>query len=129
MTDRNYYKLKNKITETELFQVLKEANRRNWHYSITTDLDNINFRNVSHEDIDLRYEYDEVLVSNDLHKIVGFIVLECLKIESLEVFDKKNTITFFEDDLHFNGSVDELKEILSNLSLNPEYWIKEIINT
>lgn len=123
MKDKKYYHLKDKMTETELFQVLKEANRRNWHYSIITDLDNLDFRNAEHDDIDLRDNYDEVLMSNDLHKIVGFIVLECLRIESIEVFDGENNITFYEDFLHFNGSRNELNEIVEKLSLNPDYWI------
>ncbi|MCK4668149.1 hypothetical protein KAU33_15460 [Candidatus Dependentiae bacterium] len=128
MGNKKYYHLKHKITETELFQVLKEAGRRNWHFSITTDLDNMDFRDAEHDDIDLRDEYGDVLISNDLYKIVGFIVIECLRIENLEVFDGENTITFYEDVLHFNGSIDELKKILSKLSLNPEYWIEGVIN-
>jgi len=128
MKDKKYYQLKDKITETELFQVLKEANRHNWRFSITTDLDNMGFGDADHDDIDLRNEYNEILVSNDLCKIVGFIVIECLKIENLEVFDGENTITFYEDVLHFDGSIDELKKILSKLSLNPEYWIEGVIN-
>lgn len=118
-----YYELKEKITNTEIFQVLKEATRYKWNYSITTDLDNMNFRDAEHDDIDLRDEWSEIQCVDDVYKRVGFIVIENIKIESVEIFDKINTITFFENVVHFTGSVDELKEVMSRLSLNPEFWI------
>ena len=125
-----YYELKENITNIELFQILKEAARRKWNYSITTDLDHMNFRDADHDDIDMRDKWGEIQCSNDVYKIVGFIVIECIAIESVEIFNSKNTIAFFENVVHFTGSADELREMIAQLSLSPEFWIdfdKEIV--
>lgn len=119
----NYYKVKEKITNVELFQILKEAARHKWKHSITTDLDHLNFRDADHDDIDMRDEWDEITATNDIYKAVGFIIIECMDIKSVEIFNSKNTITFFENVVHFTGSVDELKQMMAQLSLNPEFWI------
>lgn len=118
-----YYELKEEITDIEIFQILKEAARRKWNYSITTDLDHMNFRDADHDDIDMRDKWSEIQCSNDAYKAVGFIIIESLDIESVEIFNSKNTIAFFENVVHFTGSVNELKEMVSQLSLNPDFWI------
>ena len=118
-----YYELKEKVTNVELFQMLKEAARHKWNYSIKTDLDRINFRDADYDDIDMRDKWGEIQCSNDVYKIVGFIVIECIAIESVEIFNSKNTITLFENIVHFTGSADELREMIAQLSLSPEFWI------
>ena len=125
-----YYELKEKVTDAELFQILKEAARRKWNYSITTDLDHMNFRDADHDDIDMRDKWGEIQCSGDVYKAVGFIIIESLDIESIEIFNIKNTITFFGNVVHFTGSADELREMVAQLSLSPEFWIdfdKEIV--
>ena len=126
-----YYKLKEKITETELFQMLKQAKRRRFNYSISTDLDSMNFSEADHDDIDLRDEFGDIIASNDIYKIIGFIIVENIKIESVTIFDEKNNIILFtleKDIVHFTGSVEELNGLISRLSLNPDYWIEGTID-
>ena len=118
-----YYELKENITNVELFQILKEAARRKWKYSITTDLDNMNFREADHDDIDLRDKWGEIQSDGDMYKTVGFIVTECIAIESLEISNKKSIIIFFENVVYFTGSVEELREMIAQLSLSPDFWI------
>ena len=118
-----YYELKEKITNAEIFQILKEAAWRKWNYSIMTDLDHMNFRDADHDDIDMRDKWGEIQCSNNVYKTVGFIIIECIAIESVEIFNSKNTIVFFENVVHFTGSVEELKQMVSQLSLNPDFWI------
>lgn len=124
MQEAKYYKLKHKITNTELFQILKEARRHNWNFSFKTDLDEINFHNAEHDDIDTRDEFEMIQFRKDTYAIVGFIVVECIDVKSLEIFDGENYTTFFENAIHFNGDTDKFKQILIYLSLNPDYWIK-----
>lgn len=124
MQEDKYYKLKRKITNTELFQILKNARRHNWNFSFKTDLDEIGFNNAGHDDIDTRDDFEEIQSRKDPYAVVGFIVVECIEVKSLEIFDGENSTTFFENVIHFNGNTDKFKQILMYLSLNPDYWIK-----
>lgn len=122
-----YYRLNDKITEVEVFVALKEANKRKWRFSISTELENLNFRDVDHDDLDLRDEFSEIQASNDVYRIIGFIVLEGIKINSVDIFNGKHPVTFFlsshRNIVHFTGNLDELKYTLSRLSLNTKCWI------
>jgi len=125
MSDARYFILQDKIRDIECFQMLKEADSRKWRYSIKTELDSLSFGEVNHDDIDLRDDFSEIQASNDLLKIVGFIVIENIKIDTIEIFDGQNTIAVFEDVVHFDGTEDELIELMKSLSLNPYYWLSQ----
>ena len=122
MLNTKQFKLRDKVTREDYFRMLNEASRRMWSYSIKTELDDLSFREADHDDIDLRDKFGEVEASNDLYKIVGFIVIENIQIESIEVSNGQNTITVREGVIHFDGTEKGLVKIFEDLGMNSYYW-------
>lgn len=122
-----YHSLKNKITKEIFYEILKNANKFKLKFSIETDIVNFKLNEIKHEDLVLYEQFNKISLENDIYKIVGFIVLEDIKINKIEISDDFNTLIFYEYMLWFYGGYNQLKISMERLGLNHEQWLDKII--
>lgn len=119
------YKLNETLSNPMFFTALKQAERRHtWNYFIRTELEELSACEMEHDDVDLIETWQEVSMTQDLLKIVGFIVLENIKIESITISTKTNTLELIPEFAIYDGDLESLHSIMMQLGLNPEHWIK-----
>ena len=124
------YKLNETLSNLMFFTALKQAERRHtWNYSIRTELEELSASEMEHDDVDLIESWQEVLMTQDLNKIVGFIVLENIKIENVTISTRTNTLELLPEIVTYDGDLESLHSIMMQLRLNPEHWIKENCRT
>lgn len=122
---KNFYKLRNEMDYSAFLRVIGLAHDRNFDVIIRTDLDNERNLEMTHESVDLIEKYHEVLSENDIYKTIGFITLESLKIEKIRIETKNDIIVFHPSVVYYQGELENLKKLIGQLGLSPDYWLSE----
>lgn len=120
----NYYTLTKTLTQNQIYQLINNLQLYEYKISFDTDLEDIVMNNLDEETFQLMEEFNE-LNYNNLYEIVGFLVLNNIKIKKVIIMKNGMRCVIYSDFIDFKNGDEELKKLLKIMYLNPETWIKE----
>jgi len=118
-----FYSLKEELTQENMYQMIFNAETHGFRVSIHTDMEKLTISDTDEDTLETYQELDRILFEGSVYEKIGFLYMENIKIEKVEVWKNKLSMTMYPSSIYSSADFEWIKNTLAHCRFNPNWWI------